>query len=317
MSKISATGRITAVCAAAVLLTGCGANNSVPDQNSGGDLHDMIEVQEARETDISKRYPEYFKYCFGEDAKFELLDTDEEQNDHYHLTFHDHTGAERTVNTYIHPYAAEDDKETFPTEQDYYNYQIDELAHCALGEVFENEFDELLLNKRFTVTKTFDNISLEYDGAHISLSGVNIIGVRQTFYLPPDDEVGQRLAMAHIQPQTGWQACTADMKSIAASDEWYCLCVITIDEDADAAAWTEKAKGLCEAYETCIGAPQNYAFHLQQYKKESTDSYSTQLWHKTVILGQEIDTEKEREKNKDFFAMQYLAKKLIEKHKND
>jgi len=58
-----------AVCTAAMLLlTGCGGNPGSSQNINGGDLHDQIEVQEVRETDISKRFPEYFKYCFGEDA---------------------------------------------------------------------------------------------------------------------------------------------------------------------------------------------------------------------------------------------------------
>lgn len=59
------------LCAGALLLTGCG-----------------------RETDLSKRYPDYFKYSFGDGAKFtyQKNDDDDEDHDSYLLEFTDSTG---------------------------------------------------------------------------------------------------------------------------------------------------------------------------------------------------------------------------------
>ena len=310
MSKISATGRITAVCAAAVLLTGCGANNSAPDQNSGGDLHDLIEVQEVHETDISKRYPEYFKYCFGEDATYTYLRTDEENGcDYYELTYHDHTGALRTSEHYTFPYGKEE-AEHYPNAEEYYAAEMEYLASDELEEIFKREFSQEILEKHLNghwVEKT----GWVSDNEHLILSPALDVYICQRLFLAPDDPVGQRLAHAHIQQGTGWQVCKADWRTLASDEEWYLIFSLRISEDDNADAYTEKMQQILAEYQSCKDEPQSFMFLLRQ---GDVDSDIQTVKRITCIMDEEIDLSQMGE---DFHSMKYHAQKLVEKHKND
>ncbi len=309
MSKISATGRITAVCAAAVLLTGCGGNPGSSQNINGGDLHDQIEVQEVRETDISKRFPEYFKYCFGEDATYTYLRTDEDDDsDYYELTYHDHTGALRTREYYTFPYG-EEQAEVYPNAEEYYAAEMEYLASDEMDNIFRREFSQEVLEK-YLDGHWEEKTGWVSDTESLILLPVVGVYIGQIMILS-DDPVGQRLAHAHIEPGTGWQVCTADWKTLASDEQWYLTFSLWIPADSDADAYTEKIHQIIADYQSCKGGPQSFSFSLRQGDGGS-DIHTVNLV--TYIMGEEIDLS---EMGEDYHPMKEHAKKLVEKHQND
>ena len=301
-----------ALLAGVLLLTGCGAGNSVPDQDSGGDLHDMIEVQKVRETDISKRYPEYFKYCFGEDATYTYLESDSENHwDYYELTYHDHTGALRKEENRTAVYGEKEAKK-FPTAEEYYAREMEKLAKGQLNQIFKFEFGHEILEK-YLDGHYNDAGHWESDTEQLLLTPVMPVYICQDYLLTPDDPVGQRLAHAHIQQGTGWQVCKADWKTIAADEQWYVSILIHISKSADAAAYQEKIRKIMEAYRAAASQPKSFTIKLNQYDSEDeTDSHLVSGY--TEVLGEKIGREG---KDETYSALEDHAKRLIEKHKND
>lgn len=91
------------LCAGALLLTGCG-----------------------RETDLSKRYADYFNDSFGDDAKFTYQKNDDgdEDDDCYLLEFTDSTGYPVSYQTWFTPFAKNSAKVGEPSAQLIRDYGI-------------------------------------------------------------------------------------------------------------------------------------------------------------------------------------------------
>lgn len=291
------------------LLTGCGGNPGSSQNISGGDLHDQIEVQEVRETDISKRFPEYFKYCFGEDATYTYLRTDEDDDsDYYELTYHDHTGALRTREYYTFPYG-EEQAEDYPNAEEYYASEMEYLAQEELARIFEREFSQEVLGK-YLNGHVGENGYWESETDHVIITRTVGVYIGQTMFLSPDDPVGQRLAHAHIEPGTGWQVCTADWKTLAADEEWYMLFRLRIPEDADAELYSEKLRQIMAEYQSCNEEPQSFSFILVQDDAESQHTVE----RISYVMDEEIDL---AAMGKDYHVMKDHAEKLVQKHQND
>ena len=310
--------RAAALPLACLMLAGCAAKTESED---GGDLHiSELEVQEVRETDISKRYPDYFKYCFGEDASFIYQHTDEYGRDFYQLEYRDHTGTLWTTDFDILPYAQNDDFEQYPTEDSWYSADMEMLAMDELDKILKREFAAQVLEQYLDGHRGDSSgwQSVDWQDSEevqsVVMVPIHPIYIRQPIFLSWDDEVGQRLAYAHIAPGTGWQVCTADWQSVAADEQTYMTLSVTISENADPDAYSEKMNRIIEAYENAGGAPKSYTFVLYQANPEGSDEERHTVMRKTVVLGEEIDLSKMGE---DFRVGKYVSEKLVEKHRND
>ena len=287
-----------ALLAGVLLLTGCGAGNSVPDQNSGGDLHDMIEVQEARETDLSKRYPDYFKYCFGDDAQFKYLKS-ENNSDFYQLTYHDHTGTERTGEVEVELYDFVLDHDDYASKTEYYNQRMIECVTDQMRKIVRRELAaevlEPILGGHWNEEKGWvsdtESVLLMSDFQHTA--------------------AGMRIADHRIKSGSGWRVCTADWKSIVSDELWYLNVSVTIPADTDASEYTKKFEQIEERYLNCTDQPKSVSFLLLQKEPEGSEHSLRPITNKNVILGEEVTQE---QYGKDSTPLLYMVSRLKEKY---
>ncbi|MBQ8920957.1 MAG: hypothetical protein IJ060_02205 [Oscillospiraceae bacterium] len=299
--------RAAALPLACLILAGCGTKKN---PEGGGDLHlSELEIQEepgARETDISQRYPEYFKYCFGEDASFTFQETDESGYDGYLLEYKDRTGALRTTRQNIRPYRLRFEEDWEMTEDTWYSMYLADAAVCELQAVFAEGFADALLEQELNVRHSVTD-GWEYNDEVRLIA----MGAVDAFSVGDDNAVSRRLAAANITPGTGRQVCSADWQSVAADEQIFVFCVVYIAKNADADTYTEKMNRIIEAYEHAEGTPKNYHFVLYQNDSEDSEERHS-VMSKLVILGEEIDLSKMEE---GVSYSDFWREKLIEKYK--
>ena len=309
---------VSAVCTASLLLCGCAEKQ---ETESGGDLHITSELeiqeQEDRETDISKRFPEFFKYCFGEDATYTYLRTDpDDKSDYYMLTYHDSTGTLRRTETYSFPYG-EEQAEQFPTEEMYYAAEIECLAEEELEKIFRRGFFHDILEKHLEghgiENESSERAEWESDNENVLLLTFVPLNISGGVFFKADDPVVQRITRAHIEPGTGWQVCTADWKTIAADEDFYTLLEVRIPNDADADAYGEKLRQIAAEYRSFADEPQSFTFALKQ---DDSDPESTA--HSVLLISYIMDEEIDRSKmDADYTGLNHYTEKMIEKYRND
>ncbi|MBQ8920959.1 MAG: hypothetical protein IJ060_02215 [Oscillospiraceae bacterium] len=298
--------RLFAALGALLLLGGCGTKKN-PD--GGGDLHlSELELQElgARETDLSKRFPEYFQYCFGEDASFRLLHRAEDDGygsmDVYELTYRDKTGALCTTEYSIEPYSAEY-TEAYGNSEIYYRQEMQSLAEVKLREIFNRGFSGEILVKHLGGSPE----DWTDDPTKATIWMVESFLVSDS--LEESGTAAKLIADGDIEPGTGWQVCTADWKSVASNEEWLCRFDLYIPFDADANAYEEKMIQIRNDYLSCNDQPKSFLFQLIQQNEGDTAPYQgTTVWKSACVLGEETAFDRPVQ------VSQILREKLIGKY---
>ena len=288
-----------ALLAFTLLLTGCGGNKSSSKEEtvSGGDLHDLIEVQNVRETDISKRFPEYFKYCFGADATYTYQRTDPDQDcDVYELTYHDHTGTLRTAESIISRYDPNDSEqaEFWPTEELAYRADMENLVWDELNHIFRREFGKEVLEPNLEGHYLDESDRWDSDTEQIFYSTLPVFySVGWGKYYSKDDPVAQRLVEAHTEPGTGWQVCTADWKSVACMEDMCVTFSLIVSEGADTDAYCERMDRIADAFKSCSDQPESGrsgSFLVKQEYDQDGETKYERLYTKQLLFGEETDT---------------------------
>ena len=272
--------KVTAVCAAAMLLlTGCGGNGT-----------------KKRETDLSQRYPDYFKYCFGADAQFSFLEN-RSGSDIYALTYRDHTGAERKDEIEVAPYdpaLADDESKT-----EYYNSCMISCVADQMEEIARSEFEREVLEPV---------LEGHWDAEEHWVSDTEQVLFSASFQ---DKAYGKRLADDRLKAGSGWQVCTADWKTVVSDELEYVIFSLTVSENADAAEYTERFEQIAEQYLNCTDQPKSVSMSLRQEEPEGRGHETRPLAVKEVILGEAVTGEQYGE---DSTPQLYLGKKLQEKY---
>lgn len=287
--------KCAAVCAAAMLLlTSCGY-----DKN----------------TDISKWNPEYFSYCFGEDATCKRVtkrerDDKEDNQEYYEITFTDKTGGTHSQTFQATPY-----KEAWAfgddafTEEEYYNYEMERVAEETVTLIAADSFAQQVMKKYFdgfVTEEEGDNLfgATKFNRWHTENNEVEfqIVPACQITYLGTaqreEAALCKKLSAAHIDPQTGWQASTADWKTLAEDPQWEWRVGIILSEDANPDDYLPKFQAAYEEFRACTDLPQNCEFRAEKFSYDTFDTIT--LWEADLLFGEEIDIEKEKEKNPDF-----------------
>ena len=263
-----------AVGAGALLLTGC-----------------------TRDTDLSARYPEFMKYCFGDDYTFEYIPNEEAGYgyDDYRLTYCDHTGTLRTVQnitTTIEPYKAYkkgengDYGDVFADADTYYKSLLVTMVEDILFEQISREFRENVIKPDFPDVDTEANVSELPDGAEYFGAVLQMLPFdAESYPNDPKYEVLYNLT----QPGKGYQLCKADLSSTLNSDLWHMTSRLTVPKGKDAAPYVEKMKAAYERFLQMTDHPQNYSFSVVQERvDEDGDETTEQVWNVEVLLGEAV-----------------------------
>ena len=265
--------RLLPVTAAALLLTGC-----------------MF----SRGTDLSKRYPDYFRYTFGEDytCKFAEHEKGDPSRDVYTLSYSFPGGVKRDPilpesSVEIIPYkeSVSADKET---EDEYYLSYLELLLEDEVSDIFRLGFSSLLKPHFDSLAET--SVGLLQFGSG-SKDGSIFVSVLPLFNVGDKDEACREQAMTLYQPGTGLKICEQTMESLAQNDQLAVTVLVRLSEDADAAAYTAQFEALTEEF--LAFNPQNYSLILTQKTGGGEDETagSRTLSSAYGILGEPIDFE--------------------------
>lgn len=287
-----------AACGAALMLmmTGCG---SAPD--------------------LSEQYGDYLRYCFGEDYTF----TDQGEVEAsgmtakhrvFKLTYNDVHGNPR-VNDEItsFEYPAEE-KDTFPTKQDFYNTEVANYAFREMNLIAKEEFFADYLSQYFDCEAPeagSNPVQLSVGGGEAEVANTFFLPV----FLPTNKEPDKSVALGFIQPGTGLQACTADLRSIMQDDRWMMTCSMTLSADADGAAYTQNMQQMAEAFAADTETPQNYLFLLKQRTSDSDEDLSTEtLYQECVVFGKPVDLDAKRAEDPAYSPAAACSERILEKY---
>ncbi len=280
------------LCAGALLLTGC-----------------------SRDTDLAGRFPDYFRYSFGDGYRYSYEETEKTavsgiQYDIFRLDYTDITGKQRSAHADITPYAKSDFKDEYASKEDYYYEEMQLLVDGEVDNVFADGFIEQILKPHFP-TLTFTekgSPQLGPDGA----DGFIIAGCINLVSVASDDELSSKLAKEMLQPDTGIQVCTLRPEDLVKDDRYYETFVISLTEDADAAMYQEWFEAALADYRKW--GPQNYVFALKQRTEESSEF----LFREVCMLGETVDPEarkalwQEKNQNDDYSTMIDMRQTMLE-----
>ena len=274
-----------AVGAGALLLTGC-----------------------AKDTDLSARYGDYMKYCFGADYTFECFTTDEHDYDYYNLTYHDSTGKLRTTDgsadIMIMPYDKRRSSKTDLSEEDYYANYLDAVVTGQIAGIYEDGLKEKVLKPCFP--------SYNPDPKAIigNLGNASLIVQSKTLFTRSDaNDAALPSVAGRLVPETGWKVCAADFRSLASDPEWFVTITVTVDDGADPQPYIKQMQDAETRYRAEAQTPQNYSMIVKQ--KQSGDSEA--LWRSDSVLGEYVVYERCKEVDSDFTPLRDAREKLLTK----
>ena len=257
-----------AVCfAAMLLLTGC-----VRDGN----------------TDLSERYPAYFRYCFGDDAACQFVKVQDDAEHLYRIAYAGKDDEERSVAVSVLPYDKERAKE-YKNAHAYYDVLLESVVMEELASVCAADFVSQVLAKHFDGTVTGSSIQCG-DEAKIDVQLLCDVWSGSTLGISNQDKLGAQLCSAHITPVTGWQVCTADWTTAAGDPQWFWTVSATLSAGADAESYLEKLQAAYAEYRDITEEPQSCTFLLRQ-SEPSGDDLTNLVWRETVLCGETIDTD--------------------------
>ena len=256
-----------AVCAAVMLLTGCIGS------------HD---------TDLSKRYPDFFKYTFGSDYSFRFSKhvKGDYPYDVYYLSYGDkHEPLLPETEVEITPYEnsmASADR----TEEAYYLSYLEQLVEEEITDIFRLDFPGII-KPHFGLSLAADSRGIFRFGDGCK-DGTILITVLPLFNVDDENESYRALAMPLYQPETGLKICGQSMKSLAQNDQFVVTVLIRLSADVSPSQYTEKFKAVTADYLALN--PQNYTLILKQEGEDGSGGDKT-LDLVCGILGEPIDYE--------------------------
>lgn len=262
-------------------------------------------------TDLSERYPAYFKYCFGDDAacRFEKI-----QDDLVHLytvVYSDKNGEERRMPLSILPYDKERASE-YENSRRYYDAVLETAVMEELAAVCRADYIEHVLPDYFSGTPTDTGMSFGEDG-RLDVQLLCAVQNSNTVGLSRKDALGAALCAMHIRPVTGWQVCEADWLTAADDPQWYWSVSVTLSPETDAAPYLTQLQAAYDAFLAAGEAPKSCTFQLRQRGETGEDSVSL-LWRETVLCGDALDTADE---NEEHSLWGILEEKLRSYYQND
>ena len=252
--------------AAMLLMTGCGGS------------HD---------TDLSKRYPEFFRYTFGSDYRFKFSEhvKGDYPYDVYYLSYGDkHEPLLPESRVEITPYEnsmASADR----TEEEYYLSYLELLVEEEITDIFRLDFPGIIKpHFGLSLSKDSNGILTFGDGCK---DGSILITVLPVFNVDHENAAYRELAAKLYQPDTGLKICAQSMESLAQNDQFIVTVLIRLSADVSPAQYTDKFKAVAEDYLALN--PQNYTLILKQKGEDGSGDKTLDL--ACGILGEPIDYE--------------------------
>ena len=282
--------------AAMLLLTGCGTG-----QNP------------------SVHYKDYFSYCFGEDYTFTpagVTDDDGKSVRHkvFRLEYRDANGNLR-VNEKVDcfPYPKEN-KLLFPTKKDFYDSEVADIAFSEIEQIVSEAFRSDFFSQYFSFREKDENtVTFETEDGNAEGSFV--------FMMPVNPETSEErvrtAARRFIEPGTGLQACTADLRSVLADDRWELICTLTVNAAADAEPYVHQMQKMVQALTEYAETPQNWSFFVRQYRYDDGKNFSTDTLFQThKVMGEAVDIDAKRAEDGEYSVARDCREKIIEKYGN-
>ena len=233
-----------------------------------------------RGTDLSKRYPEFFRYSFGENYTFKFRERYKTGN-----------GTKNTIpcDSYLYNYTTENNiwrmgGEGFfslspyqsglhpqeQTEDDYYLGKLEELVQNEIRMIFQAGFSS--------------KIAGPYLGWDYGISD-STESMQPLFSVGDETEEAREAARTLLQPETGVQLCTATTESIVQDDRFYLYLRVRLNPGEDPARYLETMQAAAAEYRSMH--PQNYLFLLNQWADDAEDmSAMKTLFCEYGILGE-------------------------------
>lgn len=266
----------------------------------------------SRETDLSKRYSDYFRYSFGEDYKcyFTEHEKGNTPRDWYSLEYRTADGTVRQGDSTafdVIPYKDNrlSDKQT---KDAYYFSCLELLAEKELSYHFRTGLAENVIKPHIGSVAVSQNGNYRID--EDDAKGLLMTAVTQVFYAG-QEENGREIAEALYQPDTGLKLSEQTAESIVQDPRLYVTMVLSLDADADSSAFLERFEAVMEDFRALD--PQNYSVVVTQ-RSDDEDSGSSRLFTEYGILGEIVDADaRMKEQGEDYsfredIRASYLAK---------
>lgn len=265
------------------------------------------------------RYDDYFRYCFGEDYTFTSCgmsggEGGTEKYRVFRLEYHDKNGNLRVNDNVVSCLYRNQNKEYYPTKELFYQSEVEDLVFGEIEDIVKEEFYENFVSQYFDCSMKADSKdSFEIDGGEATGLFVFLVPV----YLPASQEPDRSVALQHIKPGTGLQACSADLKSVMQDDQWEMIFTVNVKKNADAEKYAQQAEKMRRALEEYTETPQNYSFVVRQYLYDDGENFKTDTQYQyTSVMGETVDAAAMLAEDIDYNVMRDTRDRIIEKYGN-
>ena len=264
----------------------------------------------AKETDLSARFPDYMKYSFGDGYSMEYLSSNDTGRDCYRLSYQDSSGKTQTFEDTpalcILPYGKCDTLEEGETKKKYYESLLEYLVDEQIEQRFHEEVTEKIIKPSFPAYAPKEEDSSD------DLGGASYYAFAQPLM---NDVLGAEEDLPFIQkqyqPETGFQVCKTDLRSVAGSELWYVVFSVIAAPDADADQMLRQTQEAYRRYCEEAGTPQNYVFY---FKQELEDGSLKLIWKQESVCGEMIDMDAvKQQKGEEYTVFMEARDRLREK----
>ena len=281
-----------AACAAVMLLlTGCGNK---------------------RETDLSARYPDYFKYSFGDSCRFSYVrtrKTGDVPNDLYQMEYYRADGKLRTVGEDMLVFQTWKDSgyENTCPEDTFYLSELELLVDAEITSIFKTELCLKIFQKYFPFAKLEENnnnISLGNDGS-IMATAATVCSVMSS---DPDEA---EIARSMYDPENGVCVCKYDLSSVVQDGRYFCMVYMMLKESADTEKYNQPFQDAMAELKA-LGV-QNLSAFIRQEQSEA--AARRQVYRVDYMLGTTVPVG-ELQKDDNYSVLGDMRERVIAKYKS-
>ena len=266
-------------------------------------------------TDYSKDYNDYLTYSLG--SGYQLTNTETAMGSdgvcytRWSAMYRDAGGGQREIRYLTVDYGDGGTAGLYESEQQFNDCGLADIMYSEVCRTGAREFARTILKNYFRDADADKSPSAEPErGVRVSLRFDRMIF--------PDLYPAVQAA---LDPETGLQVCTADLRSAAQDPNVIAGCVINIEKNefeediSDTDVYTEKMQHIYEDYLQRTGHPQNYLFAVYLIRISDTKGRlsDTCLFNRAALTGiGEFDASERYENNSaQYTAMQNELRELL------
>ena len=247
----------------------------------------------AKQTDLSDRFGDYFKYTFGDDYQFSFVEHEEnelpsgkkESWDNYNLMYRSVSGSMGAKKVSVFSYKDSEFRDEY-TEDAFYTEELETLIGDEVYELTRQALKDQVLTQCFPALQQGQNGQLGENGSDgVLLTMTMLIGTAAS-----DDKTEQAIFRKRLEPGTGIRLSSFDLKTALEDETIFTQIVVSLNPEADAAAYTEQLQTAIAKIKGITDKMQNYGFAVKQYQPpESEDQSLKTVWCEYCILGEVLD----------------------------